>query len=109
MSWLRLLTQATVLVALIPLPLAAEDRVVVRGRRPEERVQKRGEIVDWIAGQLRLRGALDREESIPSERILEVESSWSEAEQTARRLQREQKLDEAITAFYAAKAEESRP
>ena len=109
MSWLRLLTQATVLVALVSWPLAAEDRVVVRGRRPEERVQKRGEIVDWIAGQLRLRGALDREESIPSERILEVDSSWSEAEQTARRLQREQKLDEAITAFYAAKAEESRP
>lgn len=87
---------------------AAEDVVIVRGQAPQQRVQKRGEIVDWIGGNLRLRGALDREEQIPAERILDVQSTWTEAQQSAERLRREGRLDEAIRAYYAAKEAETR-
>ena len=96
------------LVALIGAAAAAEDLVIVRGKPPQARVQKRGEIVDWIGGQLRLRGALDREESISSERIVDVQAARTEQQLAAQRLWREGQLAEAITAFYAAKGAESR-
>lgn len=86
----------------------AEDVVTLRGKLPHERVQKRGEIVDWLGGQLRLRGALDREELAPGERVVSVQTARSESHELAQRLHREGKLADAIKAYYAARGEEPR-
>lgn len=104
-SWLCIIAA---IVAMAPSLTMGEDVVFTRGKPPNERVQKRGEIVDWSGGQLRLRGALGREEAIPSDRILEIQTSQTTAEQSARRLLAEGKLDEAITAFYEARRDETR-
>jgi len=99
---------AAIVCVVLARSAAAEDVVTLRGKLPHERVQKRGEVVDWVGGQIRLRGALDREELIPGDRVLGVQTTHSESEQSAKRLRREGKLDDAIKALYAAKAEESR-
>jgi tetratricopeptide (TPR) repeat protein len=88
---------------------AADDVVIVRAQRPNARVKKQGEIVDWIGGELRLRGALNREEVIPSSRIIEVQSDWTEAQRQAESLRAAGKVDEAIAAWRRAYREETRP
>lgn len=97
-----------IILAAATVPATAEDIVFVRGKPPQEHVQKRGEITQWIGGQLYLRGALMREEIVADDRILKVQSEWSAAQQAAERLLAKHQLDDAIKAFYEAKQDETR-
>jgi tetratricopeptide (TPR) repeat protein len=105
---LLLLVAGLAVVASVPTVAGGEDVVVLRGKTPQARLQRRGEIVDWIGGQLRLKGPLDREEPLSADRIVEVQTSWPDAKLAGDRQLTAGQTREAIASYREAKRQERR-
>lgn len=96
------------LLAGAPLPAAAQDVIEVQHPKAESTVKRRGEIRGWEGSALTLE-TNGREEAIPNEIIVRVETAWSEEYQTARKLLDERQFAAAIQPLAKAAAAESRP
>ncbi|MBM4000227.1 MAG: tetratricopeptide repeat protein [Planctomycetes bacterium] len=88
--------------------LLAEDTVVVAGASGRGTRRMTGEIRDFTGRELILVRASGREERIPTERVVGVESVWVESQVLARKLQAEGRIDEAIAMWRKAADEEPR-
>jgi hypothetical protein len=75
---------------------------------PAARVKKMGTIVEFTGTDLRLRTPLGTEETIPTSRIVEVQTRWTPAHEAGRVARSEGRLDDAIAAIRQAKREEPR-
>jgi tetratricopeptide (TPR) repeat protein len=97
------------LVLLTSLAASAEDTVILSSASdPALRIKKTGQILDHTGTELKLRGSLGRDESIPAARIVEVQTAWTAAHTAARDNRAAGKLDEAVASFREAKREERR-
>ena len=98
------------IVAFVASTVTAEDTVIIAaGKDGQQRSQKQGAILDYTGASLRMRSSLGREETIPSNRVLEVRTTWTDAHQSADALRVSGKLAEAIAAYRQAKRDEMRP
>jgi tetratricopeptide (TPR) repeat protein len=99
----------TWLAMLLPLTAWAEDVVVFRGgKEAKQTLRRTGTIEDYSGAGLVLKTSAGREETIPIERIIEIQSPRSEEETKGDALARAGKLPEAIDAYRAAQRSESR-
>jgi hypothetical protein len=87
---------------------AAQDVVEVQHPKAESTVKRRGEIRGWEGTALTLE-TNGREESIPNEIIVRIDTAWSEEYQAARRLLEERQFAAAIQPLAKAAVAESRP
>jgi tetratricopeptide (TPR) repeat protein len=86
----------------------AADTVIVRSNDGRQETRITGEVVDWLGPRLILRRASGREEQIASERVVDVQSSWNEAQTRAEQLRREGNCAEALVFFNQAVRSENR-
>jgi tetratricopeptide (TPR) repeat protein len=96
-------------VGLAPLTSAEDTVILSSASDPALRIKKTGQILDHTGTELKLRGSLGRDESIPAARIVEVQTSWTAAHTAARDNRAAGKLDDAIASFRQAKRDERRP
>ena len=97
-------------ILLIGSAAAAEDTVILSSASdPALRIKKTGQILDHTGTELKLRGALGRDETIPAGRIVEVQTAWTAAHTAARDSRAAGKLEEAIASYRQAKRDERRP
>lgn len=110
----QLITQRAAEVALIALLLCAsllrgQDVVIASSAAdPAARIKRSGTILDYTGTELRLRTPLGIEETIPSARVVEMQTRWSPAHEAGRLARGEGRLDDAIAALRQAKREDSR-
>lgn len=95
------------LIAVPPLP-AIQDVIEVQHPRAESTVKRRGEIRGWEGTALTLQ-TNGREESIPNEIIVRIETAWSEDYLAGQRLLEERQFAAAVQPLAKAAAAESRP
>lgn len=87
----------------------ADDTVIFSSpKEPGARLQKTGTILDFTGKELILKSPTGREESLPAERVLEVQTDWPLGLKIGEQRLSERKLDAAITALRDAKRQESR-
>ncbi len=90
--------------------LFAQDTVVYStAAEPAARIKKAGTILEFTGSELRLRGTLGTEETIPTARVIEFQTVWTKSHEAGRRARSEGRLDDAISALRQAKREETRP
>ncbi|MFO0036225.1 MAG: hypothetical protein ACK55S_13540, partial [Planctomycetota bacterium] len=82
------------LIAVPPLP-AIQDVIEVQHPRAESTVKRRGEIRGWEGTALTLQ-TNGREESIPNEIIVRIETAWSEDYLAGQRLLEERQFAAAV-------------
>lgn len=88
---------------------AAEDVVIVAsGERGEGRVRRTGEILDYTGQTLLLRSESGVESSIPADRVLEVQSTWTPPHQRGDEQFIDAKFAEALEQYRAAVSQEKR-
>jgi tetratricopeptide (TPR) repeat protein len=98
------------IVFLTGLTAIAQDTVILSSASdPALRIKKTGQILDHTGTELKLRGTLGRDESIPAARIVEVQTAWTAAQTAARDSRAAGKLEEAIASYRQAKRDERRP
>ena len=108
-EWINQLL-VSVCLGLIIQHAAAEDIVVARSASDAAvSVQRTGEIVDYTGTQLTLRTTLGRDETIPTSRIIAVETSWSPSHEQARAARRAGKLAETVDKYEEARRQDARP
>ena len=90
-------------------PTRAEDIVHFRHPHDGREVRATGEILDYTARQLRIRGSAGNETSISSSAIVRIDSSWTVEHGEADRLMAAGQFDHAIGQFRAAYGKEPRP
>lgn len=89
--------------------LRAQDVVLVSpGKSGGQPLRKTGVITDYTGIELRLSSAAGREETIPTQRVVEIQTTWTPAHQSADALRLEGKLEEAAGAYKQAKRDEPR-
>ena len=84
------------------------DTVTVRSANGRRESKLSGEIVDGVGAELTLRRASGRDERIATDRIVDVESNWSESQQRAEQLREEGKCTEALIYYRQALDAEQR-
>jgi tetratricopeptide (TPR) repeat protein len=90
--------------------LLAEDTVTYSTAvDPAARLKKSGTILEFMGTELRLRGTLGTDETIPAARVVEIQTQWTAAHQAGRTARSEGRLDDAIVALRQAKRDETRP
>jgi hypothetical protein len=90
--------------------VAAEDRAVVTtGSEPASQRTLTGEVVDFNGKELTFRVAAGQVVNVPTQRVLELTSTWNEATLEADQLAAEHKYEQAIAAYRRAVTEEQRP
>lgn len=87
---------------------AAQDVIEVQHPKAESTVKRKGEIRGWEGSALTLE-INGREESIPNQLIVRVETAWSEDCQAGRRRLAERQYSAAVEPLARAAAAESRP
>jgi tetratricopeptide (TPR) repeat protein len=87
--------------------LGAEDVVTVRNVGSQQVHRLRGEVVDYTGKELTLRRQ-EREERIPAERVVDVETTWSEPQRQAQARTDQGALAEAVPLWRDALQQESR-
>lgn len=99
----------TLLAMILPLTAWAEDVVVFRGgKEAKQTLRRTGTIEDYSGAGLIIKTSAGREETIPVERVIEIQTPTSAEETKGDALSRAGKLLEAIDAYRAAKRSESR-
>ena len=91
-------------------PVARADDVVavrVQGSRSVTRLE--GEVIDYTGKELRLRRTTGREERIPADRVIEIQSTWCPAHCQAQMRCDAGDFQEAIPLWQKALADEQRP
>lgn len=106
-----LFTRATTagLLTLWAALAAADDTVLLAPAKPGgAKVSRTGKIVDYTGQELRLEIVGGRVEAISAERVREVRTEYSSAFLAAEKALAENRLEEAVAGFRAARQEERR-
>ena len=91
------------------LAVPGQDVVVVSSVvNPTIKINKPGQILDFLGDELKLKTKLGAEETIPAARIVAIETTWTPPHEAARAARTAGRLEEAIAAFREAKAAETR-
>jgi tetratricopeptide (TPR) repeat protein len=98
----------TFLVLLATARSRAEDTVVLASREGRGQVRSVGQVVDFTGSGLILRRASGREERIPAERVIALESQWTEAHSEADQRFENAEFDRALELYGRALAAEQR-
>jgi tetratricopeptide (TPR) repeat protein len=97
------------LLLLLTLRASAADTVIFSSpKEPGARLQKTGTILEFTGKALTLKSLTGREETLPFERVLEVQTDWPSGLKVGEQRLAERKLEAAITALREAKRQESR-
>ncbi|MBN2218388.1 MAG: tetratricopeptide repeat protein [Pirellulales bacterium] len=101
------LVSTITMMLLLAAPSLADDTVVVQ-TAGGERARWTGQILDFNGQELRLRHADGREQAIPADRVLDVESQYTNKQTEARRAWSEGRPDAAIALYQKALDAEQR-
>jgi tetratricopeptide (TPR) repeat protein len=86
-----------------------EDEVRLRGSQGRGEQRLKGEVLEYTGKELLIRRSPGREERYDATRVIEIESSWSDAHQKAEELLAERRASEALPFLRQALEQEARP
>ncbi len=97
------------LACILTIPGLAADTVVYKtGKDQTTQTSVTGTIADYSAGRLTIRSEAGLPQTIPAERIVQIQSDWTPAETTGDQLSRDGKLAEAVKSYQQALRDERR-
>lgn len=97
------------LACILTIPSTAADTVIYKtGKDQPSRTSVTGIIADYSGGRLTIRSDAGVQQTIPAERIVEIQSDWTPTETTGDQLSREGKLAEAVKSYQQALRDERR-
>lgn len=102
------LTTWSLAIALSGSAAVADTVVVATGKDFGGQMRVSGEVLDFNGQQLRLRAASGGESTIPTSRVLDIETTWTESHVEADRLFAERQFAEARSKYRVAIQDEQR-
>lgn len=109
-AWIPRMMVHSVITLLTAVAAVADDVVIYStGSDGRGRARVTGVITEYTSGELRIRQATGREPTIPADRVIEIETTWTRQHQVANQLLKGAKFEEALQQFVEAGKEESRP
>jgi tetratricopeptide (TPR) repeat protein len=94
---------------LLTIPALAADIVIYQtGKDDTPRASVTGTIADYVGGRLTIRSDAGVQQTIPAERIIEIQSDWTAAETTGDQLSRDGKIADAVKSYQQALRDEKR-